>query len=43
VHLKRLQPAHAVQLLKEADAFWRDFDPENPAARETARLLAAAQ
>jgi hypothetical protein len=42
VHLKHSQPAHAVQLLQEADAFWRDFDPENSAARETARWLAVA-
>jgi hypothetical protein len=42
VHLKRSQPAHAVQLLKEADAFWRDFDPGNSAARETERWLAVA-
>jgi len=28
--------------LQEADAFWRDFDPENSAARETARWLAVA-
>jgi serine/threonine-protein kinase len=43
VHLKRSQPAHALQLLQEADGFWRDFDPENPAARETARWLGVAQ
>jgi hypothetical protein len=42
VHLKRSQPAHALQLLQEADGFWRDFDPENPAARETARWLRVA-
>jgi len=42
VHLQRSQPAHAVQLLKEADGFWREFDPENPAARETARWLGVA-
>jgi serine/threonine-protein kinase len=42
MHLKRSQPAHALQLLQEADGFWRDFDAENPAARETARWLGVA-
>lgn len=36
-HLKHSRPSHALQLLKDADQFWRNFDPENPAARETGK------
>jgi hypothetical protein len=42
VHLKHSRPSHALQLLKEADGFWSVFDPENPAARETQRLMSIA-
>jgi hypothetical protein len=37
VHLKHSRPSHALQLLRDADQFWRDFDPENPAAHETGK------
>jgi tetratricopeptide (TPR) repeat protein len=37
VHLRRSRPSHALQLLEEADGFWSNFDPANPAARETAK------
>ena len=43
VHLRRSQPALAVPLLEAADSFWRDFDPGNAAARESAQLLAQAR
>ena len=43
VHLARGAPQEALPLLSRADAFWRDFDPRNPAAAESTRWSSRAR
>jgi serine/threonine protein kinase len=43
VHLARGVPSLALPVLSRADAFWREFDADNPAAVDAARWLGKAR